>query len=103
MVRTKARLEALVSDGSVNPTTLARLLDDRERARVAELSTDGLPFEVAHAMSAPFIVMPEYGTRSSTVVTSDGNRMTLIERRYAADGRQSGREDFSFRIDQATP
>lgn len=102
VARTKARLEALVADGSVNPTTLARLLDDRERARVAELETDGLPFEVAHAMSAPFIVMPDYGTRSSTVVTSDGSRMTLTEYRYTPEGRQAARDEFSFRIDQAT-
>jgi uncharacterized protein with NRDE domain len=103
VVRTKTRLTALVEDGNVNATTLARLLDDRERARVAELDTDGLPFNVAHAMSAPFIVMPDYGTRASTVITSDGSRMTFSERRYAPDGRQSAREDFSFRIPQALP
>lgn len=101
VVRTRARLEALIDDGGANPTTLARLLEDRKRARVAELETDGLPFEVAHAMSAPFIVMPDYGTRSSTVVTSDGRRMTLSERRFTPDGRQSAREDFAFRIAQA--
>lgn len=103
VIRTKTRLEALVEEGRVNPTTLARLLDDRERARVAELATDGLPFEVAHAMSAPFIVMPDYGTRSSTVVVSDGSRMTLTEYRYTPEGRPSAREEFSFRLDQATP
>ncbi len=101
VARTKARLGALVDDGRVNPTTLARLLDDRERARVAELETAGLPFEVAHALSAPFIVMPDYGTRSSTVITSDGGRVSFSEYRYTPEGRQSGRDEFSFGTTQA--
>jgi uncharacterized protein with NRDE domain len=52
---------------------------------------------MAHALTAPFIVHPEYGTRCSTVVTiSDTGNARFVERSFDPDGRTSGEARFDF-------
>lgn len=95
--RTTAALEDLIEKDEVNLSRLLRLLNDRERASVREVHENGLPFEKAHALSAPFIVMPEYGTRCSTVLLRDANgRVQMSERRFDAEGAGTGQSDFDF-------
>ncbi len=97
--RCKAALNALIAADQVNETTLLRLLDDRRMASAAELETDGASFERAHAMSAPFIVLPDYGTRCSTVLTrSADGQFRIAEKRFAADGTSTGQTNFSFSL-----
>lgn len=93
----KARLGELLESGTVNPSLLMRLLDDRERGPAHDVSGDGLDFRFAHALTAPFIVQPEYGTRSSTVVmVSAGGAIEVTERRFEADGQRSGETRKTF-------
>jgi uncharacterized protein with NRDE domain len=95
--RSKNKLQGLIDAGAVNETSLLRILGDREKGPVDEVKSNRLPFATAHAITAPFIVLPEYGTRCSTVVLADKNgRWSLIERRFAADGSNSGESRFSF-------
>jgi uncharacterized protein with NRDE domain len=95
--RSKNKLQGLIDAGVVNETSLLRVLGDREKGPVDEVKSKRLPFATAHAITAPFIVLPEYGTRCSTVVLADKNgRWSLIERRFAADGSNSGESRFSF-------
>ena len=97
VTRTKARLAALIADDNVNESSLMRMLGDREKASAGEVETNGLSFSMAHALTAPFIVHPEYGTRCSTVVTMDrAGKVRFLERRFDADGRQNGESGFSF-------
>lgn len=99
VVRTKAALESLIGSRRLNETELFRLLDDRTRAPVGEVDDDRLPFDKAHAMTAPFIVQPDYGTRSSSVVLagSDG-QWRFVERRYDAVGRHRGTSAFRLAV-----
>lgn len=97
--RTKHALQALLESGYINETELLRLLDDRERARVSEVPTGGLPFDKAHALTAPFVVMPEYGTRSSSILTRDGaGEVRFTEKRFDAAGRSTGQSSFRFSV-----
>jgi len=94
---TKAGMSSLLTDDLVNETRLMRLMNGRSKAPVAEVETGRLNFETAHAVSAPFIVMPEYGTRCTTVVLSDNHgRWRFTERRFDPAGRQTGESKFSF-------
>ena len=97
----KARLRELLDGGTVNSSLLLRMLDDRVLGPADDVSTDGLEFRRAHAMTAPFIVQPDYGTRSSTVVlhSADAN-VEVAEHRFDPDGSLVGRS--SFRFDAAT-
>lgn len=102
--RSKSRLAALLDTGAVNETALQSLLGDRVRARVADVEAGSLPFDTAHALTAPFIVTAEYGTRCSTVVLRRGNgRVRFVEKRFDADGSATGSSAFSFDVTQSEP
>jgi len=95
--RSKSRLRQLIDAQSSNETELLRLLDDRTKGPASEVKSDRLPFATAHAITAPFIVLPDYGTRCSTVVRAarDGS-WSFIERRFDAAGKRSGESRYSF-------
>lgn len=98
--RSKRKLSELLAADTVNESTLLRLMDDREKGPVDEVERGRLDFSTAHAITAPFIVMPEYGTRCTTVLLGDkrgGWRFT--ERRFDPDGKMTGESSFSSRAD----
>jgi uncharacterized protein with NRDE domain len=83
----RQKLAAMLAEGSVNETSLIRLMNDRNKG----------DFTRAHAITAPFIVMPDYGTRCTTVVLADRNgNWHLTERRFSATGDTSGESRFTF-------
>lgn len=95
--QSKEKLSAMVARGIVNESHLMRLMSDREKGPVAEVDTGHLAFETAHAITAPFIVMPDYGTRCTTVVLADKDgKWRLTERRFDPAGRQTGESIFAF-------
>ncbi len=100
VVRAKAGLKSLIDNDGVNETELIRLLADRTPVAVDDVVDDNLPFEIARALSAPFIVAPEYGTRSSsTVLWSRDNIIDFYERRFDSCGKRTGESRFSFQIE----
>jgi uncharacterized protein with NRDE domain len=98
VVRARAGLECLIRDDDVNETGLLRLLTDRRPAAIE------LPFEIARAISAPFIVAPDYGTRSSTAVLwgVDGT-VQFTERRFDRSGKPTGDSRFRFVLEASQP
>ena len=100
LVRSKELLTSLLDADDVNETELLRLLADRQPAPAAEVESDQLPFDLARALTAPFIVAPEYGTRCSTVVlTGNDGTVRFTERRFDAGGRQTGESRHQFDIE----
>ena len=94
--RSTRGLSELIESGRVNASTLLKLLGDRKKASVDEVESGHLGFEKAHAMTAPFIVRADYGTRCSSVLLRDNrNRFRFTEVRFAPDGSNSGRSDFT--------
>ena len=100
VVRTKAGLESLIENDAVNETELTRLLSDRTLAAVDDVVSEDLPFEIARTLSSPFIVAPDYGTRSSTTVLwgIDGV-VKFCERRFDSSGKTIGYSRFSFVVE----
>lgn len=97
VTRTRSRLQALIEDDAANETNLLRMLDDRHKASTEEVQTNGLSFSMAHALTAPFIVLPEYGTRCSTVLTvSVEGHVHFTERRFDTVGKTTGESTFAF-------
>ena len=96
--RSKSALASLLQENTINETALLRLLADREQAPVNEVETDRLPFATARSISAPFIVLPDYGTRSSSIVLFDREGQWRIqERRFDAAGAVTGNSAIRFR------
>ena len=75
--------------------TLQKLTD--KVTQDAYLAATGLPLERERLLSSPFIVSPNYGTRSSSVLAlrEDGAGQ-LDERRFAPDGSVSGESRLTF-------
>lgn len=97
IMRSKTALRALLDANNINQTSLLRLLNDRDKARVGEVQPEGLPFDKAHALTAPFIVLPDYGTRcSTTIIRNRQNTISMTEKRFAASGTSTGQSDFRF-------
>jgi uncharacterized protein with NRDE domain len=95
--RSKRRLDELLGNDDVSIATLLRLMDDRNRGPAGEVEHGRLDFDTAHAITAPFIVLPEYGTRCTTVVLVDSDgRWQFFERRFDSRGRCTGESEFSF-------
>jgi len=100
VVRSRKRLEALIGRDGVTADSLFELLADREPEEEVGTPARDLPPAEARAVSAPFIVTPEFGTRCSTVLLLGGNgEMQLHERRFDAEGRATGESSMGFRID----
>ena len=99
--RSRHGLCGLLEQDSVNETTLMRLMADRERAPADEVEAGQLDFDTAYALTAPFIVLPRYGTRCTTVLLADRNgNWRFVERRFDAQGARTGESQYSF---SATP
>jgi uncharacterized protein with NRDE domain len=102
LIASRAGLQRLIDEDRVHPQLLIRLLGDRTPAPAGSIDTGELPFEVAVARSAPFIVSPEYGTRcTSALLWSDEGRITLAERRFDREGKNVGDSSFNFRVEEA--
>ncbi len=97
VLRARSGLESLLDSNTANETELMRLLSDRTPAAVDQISNEDLPFETARAVTAPFIVAPEYGTRSTTTVLwgTDGV-IEFCERRFDRSGKSTGESRFRF-------
>ena len=96
--RSKDRLTRLFAEGRINETHLLRLLGDRDKGPVHEVKSDRLPFAIAHAITAPFIVTSSYGTRCSTIVRADSSgQWHFHERRFNASGNNVGESQYLFR------
>ncbi len=77
---------ATATDTATLVERLMTMLGDRTVASDDRLPGTGIPLEVERALSAPFIRMPGYGTRASTVFVVDRRgRTTFVERRFEPD------------------
>lgn len=82
--------------GRITTAELLESLDDREPAADAELPDTGLDPDTERLLSAPFIVSPEYGTRSSTAVVL-GADVRVAERSFGVEGECIGEVHYGFR------
>ena len=97
LLRTREALTGLINSGRIDESALFRLMADRTPAADADLENVDLPFEQARALTAPFILSPDYGTRCTTIVLWDHrNRIFLAERSFAATGAVTGDSRFDF-------
>lgn len=95
--RAKSAIRKLLEQQHIREQELIQLLEDRERAPASSVESNRFDFETAHAISAPFIVMSGYGTRSSSAFLRDNmGRNRFQERRFDADGAVTGDVRFQF-------
>jgi uncharacterized protein with NRDE domain len=97
LLRTRAALSRLIETDEVNETSLLRLMIDRKPADIADIANDNVPFELARALTAPFIQTAEYGTRCTSILFwSYDENVSLTEKRFDSSGTASGESRFTF-------
>lgn len=90
LLRARTGLADLLSRDRIDDRSLLALMADRTRLPIVEKSV-ALPFHLAAALSAIFIVARDYGTRCTTVVMQDGSGTgSVTERRFDASGESLG-------------
>ena len=97
LVRSKEALAALIGSNNVNTAELLHLLADKTPAARSDVNSGELPFTLARALTAPFIVSETYGTRCSTtlMIANDG-KTEFCERCFDSRGVARGDSSFSF-------
>ncbi|TVP97783.1 MAG: NRDE family protein [Balneolaceae bacterium] len=77
------RFKSVLEQDGLNETDLFELLLDREQYPPELLPKTGLPEELEKAVSSIFIQTENYGTRCSTIVSTDSHsKISLVERIY---------------------
>jgi len=97
-----AWIAALDADSAPNVEALLNPLEDRTPAGADEpLPQTGLPPEWERALSSPFVLNPQYGTRCSTVVLLAASGELLVrERRFEPSGAVSGETEIALAPDE---
>ncbi|MBW1819114.1 MAG: NRDE family protein [Deltaproteobacteria bacterium] len=100
VARGKEALRRLLAEqGSVSPEALFALLSDRSRPDDADLPDTGVGLELERLLSPLFITSPDYGTRSSTILTIDEReRVHFSERTFNAKPEHATTVSFEFQI-----
>ncbi|HET7921862.1 MAG TPA: NRDE family protein [Gammaproteobacteria bacterium] len=99
LLRSTERLELLLDANQLTEEALFRLLADRRPAHDAELPDTGIGTERERALSAPFVVNPEYGTRCSTLIRLGADSLRFSERRFSPAGERT--ETRRFMLEEA--
>lgn len=74
-----------------------KILKDGTKAADKDLPATGLSIERERLLSSPFIISPDYGTRSSTIVAVHATGHGILsEITYGPDGQQTERHDWPF-------
>ena len=95
----RAAFRAWLGGPAADTGGLLALLADRTRvADDALLPETGVPRDWERVLSSPFVLHPDYGTRSSTVLLLSADGHALIrERRFDPRGRASGDTEFALK------
>jgi uncharacterized protein with NRDE domain len=97
----RARLEhalAEAQDAEALEGRVLAFLRDRSLASDEILPDTGLPLEWERALSAAFVVLPDYGTRASTAVVVTEQGVRFVERSFGAGGAPLGEVREEFRL-----
>jgi uncharacterized protein with NRDE domain len=90
------QLSHLTDRNTVNSKThqiLRKILEDPTLAADNTLPATGLSYESEKALSASFIKMPLYGTRTSTVITINRQTIEFSEQNYLADSSPASSDE----------
>ncbi|MGQ0834244.1 MAG: NRDE family protein [Gammaproteobacteria bacterium] len=99
LLRVRRRFEASIARGDeISAAELFVILADRERLGPdEELPSTGLSPEWERALSSPFVVHGQYGTRCSTVVLLEhSGALRIAEHRFDATGQASGQSEYTL-------
>ena len=97
VVKAAAGVRQLLGENEPDIEALFDVFADRAIAPDAELPDTGIGREFERMLSACFIVSPQYGTRSTTLVfVEHDGAVKFYERQFDHGGEMSGEQSFEF-------
>ena len=105
LTRVRARFERWLAAAAPAAEELLGMLADREPAGAGdEPIAAGLAPEWERVLSAPFVLDPRYGTRSTTLALLEASGAALVlERRFDQEGRISGETELTLNAHEWNP
>lgn len=99
LVRVRSAMTDWFDTPEHNLEALFKPLRDTKESASPDTPELDIPAPFNKALTAPFIIGENYGTRSTSVVTVSGNDLvTMVERRFEPDGSSSGETDVQFSL-----
>lgn len=81
------QLVKTVQSQTLNIDKLFKLMTNNEQAKTEHLPNTGVPVNWEQLLSSIFIVSPEYGTRTTNIITQDNEgKISVYDRSYNAQG-----------------
>ncbi|XPF94101.1 NRDE family protein [Colwellia sp. RE-S-Sl-9] len=102
MTRGQQKLKALITnekhENELDGDLLLALMNDTVQAPLKDLPKTGLPTEREALLSSIFITSPDYGTRSTIIITKDlNNNVEITECTYLPSGDKASYQQFSLK------
>ncbi len=73
------------------------LMQNSQQAHIEHLPDTGLPLDWEQLLSSIFIVSPEYGTRTTNIITLDNNNcVSIYDRSYNEQGQCQQQQNFTI-------
>lgn len=92
--------EYVQTNEQINLDKLFDILNNRDVASDENLPKTGVSIELERQLSSIFINIPDYGTRSSTIIlVTHNNEVVFTERTYSSD-IESSDKTFTFKIEK---
>ena len=92
LTQLKDGLQSLLALERPSDEQLLALLHNPCAAVDADLPATGIPLEFERALSAAFIATPDYGTRASSIVRFETDRIVFLEQGFDATGATGTRQ-----------
>ncbi len=94
----KEKLKSRLKEAGTDHSLIRQILENPELAEDERLPNTGVTYEKEKALSAMFIALPDYGTRTSTVITINEENILFSEQNYQAsiDGKPRLKDSPTF-------
>lgn len=85
------------TDQPLNIEKLFNLMQNAQQAKVESLPSTGIPLDWEQLLSSIFIVSPQYGTRTTNIITQNSEgKISVYDRSYDKQGKCTEEQCFSL-------
>ena len=92
----QAKLADEIKDHSLDIEQLFKLMKSSQQAQIEHLPKTGVPLNWEQLLSSIFIISPEYGTRTTNIITLDNEgNISIYDQSYNEKGECTKKQIFS--------
>lgn len=92
----QAKLADEIKDHSLDIEQLFKLMKSSQQAQIEHLPKTGVPLNWEQLLSSIFIISPEYGTRTTNIITLDNEgNISIYDQSYNEKGECTKKQNFS--------